>query len=290
MSSRVFNSPISRSFLLHLLLLLLVFFIASHAPKFEGFEPITIDVLDQPEKSAEKYEKKTDANRQVVRPTHGQETKDAKKNSFLSDKTRVVEDERSSALPGMAVPMRRMGENTPTETAKNRGETKTKAVKLSDLGMKLAPKEENAVDQDKKWANTQTGEAIQGGEYIKGMKTGDVSALNTKEFVFYSYFNRMRNQLDQLWPSLLREQYQRIYKTGRKLASNTDYTTRTLVTLNAKGEIEKVQLLEESGTINLDQAALDALNKAGPYPNPPKGLVDESGHVEIQWQFIVKTN
>ena len=68
-----------------------------------------------------------------------------------------------------------------------------------------------------------------------------------------------------------------------------DYTTKTLVTLNARGDIVRVQLLEQSGTTDLDQAAVDALNKAGPYPNPPKGLINGSGEVQIRWDFILRT-
>ena len=133
------------------------------------------------------------------------------------------------------------------------------------------------------------GETLRGGQYIQGMKEGEVSALNTKEFVFFSYFNRVRKQLDQAWQPILKENIARIFKGGRKLASHSDFVTRTKVTLNKKGEIVRVQLLEESGTHDLDQAAIDALNKAGPYPNPPKGLVDAAGLVEIRWDFVLKT-
>ncbi|NDF14352.1 energy transducer TonB [bacterium] len=100
---------------------------------------------------------------------------------------------------------------------------------------------------------------------------------------------RVRQQLDQAWQPIVKQNVGKILKGGRQLASNTDFVTRTLVTMNERGEILRIQLLEQSGTEDLDQAAIDALNKAGPYPNPPKGLIDSSGNVHIRWDFILKT-
>ena len=120
-------------------------------------------------------------------------------------------------------------------------------------------------------------------------KDGETSALNTKEFVFFSYFDRVRKQLDQTWQPMVRGQIEKIYKNGRRLASQTDFVTRTLVTINQKGEIVRVQMVQESGTMDLDSAAINALNKAGPYPNPPKGLLDAQGNAQIRWDFILKT-
>lgn len=151
---------------------------------------------------------------------------------------------------------------------------------------KEAPKE---YTDERRWANPQFGEALKGGQYIQGVREGEVTALNTKEFVFYSYFERVRKQLDQAWQPLVRQNIQKILKSGRKLASNADHVTRALVTLNQQGQILRIQVLEESGSQDLDQAAVDALNRAGPYPNPPRGLVDIKGEVQIRWDFILKT-
>ena len=201
----------------------------------------------------------------------------------------MVKEERSAANPGELAPAIQAVPLSP-HRPKTDSSKKSASVKLSDLGIKIAPsKADKSFEHERNWAESRTGETMKGGEYIQGMKEGEVSSLNTKEFIFYSYFERVRRQLDQSWQPLLREQIDRIYKRGRHLASNTDFTTRTLITLTSKGEVKRVQLLEESGTTDLDQAAIDALNKAGPYPNPPKGLVEDTGQVEIRWDFILKT-
>ena len=245
-----------------------------HGPKLNlNPDPVEITIED--------IRKDPTVRKTVVQKSAGQEAKEAKKDAYLSDRTRVVHEERSADSPGelKGVP----GLPSPAQPRL------VKSLKLSDFGVKIVPKKAEDYRQQRNWAQAPTGEALKGGQYISGMKEGEVSALNTKEFVFFSYFERVRQQLDQAWQPILKANVQRLIKAGRHLASNADYTTRTLVSLNQKGEILRVQILEESGTFDLDQAAVDALNKAGPYPNPPKGLIDSSGTVQIRWDFILKT-
>jgi protein TonB len=127
------------------------------------------------------------------------------------------------------------------------------------------------------------------GEYVKGLKESDVTALNTREYVFFGFFQRIRERLDLAWSRLLYDHLSRIARQGRMIASERDHTTRLLVVMNAEGKITRVQVLEESGTFDLDDAAVKAFNQAGPFPNPPKGLVDSSGSIEIRWDFILRT-
>ncbi len=80
-----------------------------------------------------------------------------------------------------------------------------------------------------------------------------------------------------------------MYRRGRTPASDREHLTRTLVTLDQRGEIVRIQIIEESGSRDLDDAAIKAFNKAGPFPNPPSGLIEANGLVQIQWQFVLRT-
>jgi TonB family protein len=283
-----YENPLSRSIGIHLLLLLFAFFYVTQLSKpfTQTIPPIEVTFVDPKPKEEDlpKAPVATDIHQTVVQKSAGELVDQAKKESYLSDKTRVVKEERSARnsgeflAPGVIQPK-----------VKPQPKAAPKPVELSDLGIKIESKKVEKYTEQHHWANTQTGEALQGGQYMQGMKEGESSALNTKEFVFFSYFDRVRKQLDQAWQPIIRENIAHIFKVGRRIASNTDYVTKTLVTLNTHGEIVKVQVLEDSGTHELDQAAIDALNKAGPYPNPPKGLVDQQGLVSIRWDFILKT-
>ncbi len=253
------------------------YWLSAHVPNLRFYEePVEVTI--------EEIQKNQNVRKTVVQRSAGRESDQAKKDSYLSDRTRVVKEERSASSPGELRGSLNPGSGAPAVEA-----PAPKRVKLADLGLKLSHQARADPRTQKNWAEPQTGEMLRGGQYIVGMKEGEFSALNTKEFVFYSYFERVRRQLDSAWQPILRANVQRLMKSGRHLASNSDYITRTLVTLNEKGEILRVQLIEESGTFDLDQAAVDALNKAGPYPNPPKGLIDSSGVVQIRWDFILRT-
>ena len=288
MGNRYFPNSLIRSVGLHFILLMFAFlYLTQFSKPFSLPEQIEISLKEpQPESEKQKpLDQTEDHPKTVVQRSEGEIAEVAKKDSYLSEKTKVVKQEKSAKNSGEAllVPV------SPKQTTSTENTRPDKAVKLSDLGVKIETKPAREFKQQRDWAVPQTGEMIRGGQYVQGLKEGEVSALNTKEFVFFSYFDRVRKQLDQAWQPMIRENIRNIYKSGRKLASNADYVTRTTVVLNQKGEIVKVQIMEESGTHDLDQAAIDALNKAGPYPNPPHGLIDSTGLVQIRWDFILKT-
>jgi len=52
----------------------------------------------------------------------------------------------------------------------------------------------------------------------------------------------------------------------------------------------KVQVIGRSGIQDLDDAAVEAFKAAAPFPNPPKGIVDEDGTIRIRWDFILEAN
>jgi len=139
---------------------------------------------------------------------------------------------------------------------------------------------------------TQWAEAAPGSsapqDFVKGLKEGERTALNTKEFVFFGYFQRIRSNLDRAWNKTLRENMERFFRRGRHLASEIDHTTRTLVVLNGVGKVLRVKVLEESGTQDLDDAAVRAFNEAGPFPNPPRGLMDTNGEISVRWDFVLR--
>ena len=292
MNIRFFENPLSRSLSIHGLLLLIAFvYITQFAkPMLPMVAPIEVSFTDRPqeiESKKEELKKKLDEdkNTRMVRRSEGELALQAKKDAYLSEKTRVVEEEKTAVTAGeleakaKSIPEKSATVNPPP-----------KSVTLSDLGVKLAPDvAPKAYEKTRNWAAPQIGETLRGGEYIKGLKEGEVSALNTKESIFFSYYNRVRIQLDQAWPPILKANIEHIFKSGRRLASKAEYVTRVYIVLDEKGDVKKVQVLEESGTHDLDQAAIDALNKAGPYPHPPKGLIDSSGLVQIKWDFILKT-
>jgi protein TonB len=189
---------------------------------------------------------------------------------------------------------RTAGTSQQTASKTSRPADQTKTAPLSQLGVNwLKPGQDlsRPTASQPQWApqgaQLAPGQA-KAHDYIKGMKEGEQTALNTREFVFYGYFQRIRASLDRAWNKTLRENLTRLFRRGRRLASEVDHTTRTLVVLNSQGRVLRVQILEESGTLDLDDAAIRAFNEAGPFPNPPRGLIDSSGEIQVRWDFVLR--
>jgi TonB family protein len=163
---------------------------------------------------------------------------------------------------------------------------------LSHLGVPLFSLDSirsptQAEPEKPRWASDGAGGDVPK-DYIDGVKESERTALNTREYIFFGYFQRIRNRLDVAWTSSLRARLEKLYRRGRRLASAQDHKTRTWVTLDSVGKVVRVRLVEESGVLDLDEAAIAAFNDAGPFPNPPKGLVDERGQIELHWDFVLR--
>lgn len=191
-----------------------------------------------------------------------------KTSTFEGEKNRIVKENISSEKQGMF--------------------SNRRVISVKDLGVKIDSAQIRPDESIKNWSEDGVGDDVEGGRYITGLKQGETSALNTKENIFFSYTNRMRGQLYQNWAPIIRKELERFYGMGFTFTEDTYFITRTKIILNAEGKVVKVQLLQDSGVLDLDNAALTALNKAGPYPNPPKGLINADGKAELEWNFILR--
>jgi len=125
-------------------------------------------------------------------------------------------------------------------------------------------------------------------DYIKDSDLGMQTLLNTREFKYYSYYNRIKQQLSHYWEPKIKEKVEGMFRRGRKIASSEDRITRLLIELDEKGILVGVKLLGESGISDLDDAAIEAFREAAPFPNPPAGIVESDGKVRIRWDFVLE--
>ncbi len=125
-------------------------------------------------------------------------------------------------------------------------------------------------------------------DFVDDIPLGEVTHLNTQEFKYYGFYNRIKQQLEQFWGKSISEKARSLYRSGRRLPGNEQLITSVTVILNEKGDILNILIDGSSGVKELDQAAVESFKKAGPFPNPPKGLV-VNGRAVIQWGFVVKS-
>jgi len=132
-------------------------------------------------------------------------------------------------------------------------------------------------------------EVSQNNEYLENVAIGAETLLKTREFIYYSYYNRIKIKLRQHWEPRIKEKIVKILRQGRTIASVNNNITRLVITLDRDGELVRIQVRNASGYNDLDDAAIEAFRAAAPFPNPPNGIVDGSGKVEINWDFVLET-
>lgn len=168
-------------------------------------------------------------------------------------------------------------------------------LKLSDLGIgsEALPNPQKRAPAESARMGTESGDVREHGvsstnDYVEHVALGDFTHLNTVEYKYYGFFHRIRQKLEQFWGQSLREKSDQLFKAGRRIPASDMYTTSLMITMDEKGEIVKVQVKSSSGVRELDDAAIESFNKAGPFPNPPSGMLSD-GKATIEWGFVVKS-
>ncbi len=274
---------ISLSIVVHFVFFLLCSYLLSRQAEMATPSRLTWIEL-QPDVTRHLEQKNAEIRRQIVQTVKGEKVEQAPDKAFLGEQNQRV-DRQTVNKERMTAMGRTQQAARPKAAQAQELADLLREKPLSKYGIPIVPSTSQRAPAVEQWA--EQGKSPQ--DYVKGIRESDRTALNTKEFVFYGYFQRIRERLDRAWVPILREKLGKYYRSGRQLASDMDHVTRVLVILNGGGEIVKVRVLGESGTRDLDDAAVKAFNEAGPFPNPPKGIVNANGEIEIPWEFVLKT-
>jgi len=155
---------------------------------------------------------------------------------------------------------------------------------------KVLEKKVNQQNKELDAKNNQEGvDVSQSRDYLPDKEAGLETLLSTREFVYYTYYNRIRNQLSEYWEPKIKQKVLTMFRQGRRIASTDDRITKLQIILDSRGILQRVQVLGASGVQDLDEVAVDAFRAAAPFPNPPKGIIESDGTVKIEWDFIVET-
>jgi TonB family protein len=148
-----------------------------------------------------------------------------------------------------------------------------------------APQQKN----NRSLASTQNSQASITNDHLDGVKDDLMTKLNTREYKYYGYYNRIKNQLNDWWVPQVQQKFTKMMKQGRTIASSENKITKLIIVLNSAGNLVKVQVMGESGVRDLDDAAVEAFRQAAPFPNPPKGMMEMDGTVKIRWDCVVES-
>lgn len=127
--------------------------------------------------------------------------------------------------------------------------------------------------------------ALGGGsvDKLENVASGDKTALNTQQWKYASFFNRMKRRVAQHWHP--NEVFLRADPHGNVYGFK-DRVTVLQITLDRTGAIRHLMAKKKSGADELDEEAMRAFRLAQPFPNPPAGLVDpRSGFIVFEFGF-----
>lgn len=145
---------------------------------------------------------------------------------------------------------------------------KSKPVKLGDLGVGA---------KGQSYSSERFNEDVELDNARSEMQESNI--LNKKEHRFYSYFERVKRQVEPPWAKTI------IAHIGKqKLYSK--YRTIILAIFDKEGNVVKVLLVESSGRDGFDQIAMRSM-LGQVIPNPPKDLIDKDGYGRILWYLNV---
>jgi len=123
-------------------------------------------------------------------------------------------------------------------------------------------------------------------DYLPDVKEGEITSLNTAEFVYYSFYKRVEDSIVNLWNRYVND-YIAAHADVRANLGKRDYITEIEAILDEKGNFIRVNIVRSSGITGIDVAPGKAFSEASPYENPPKGLIGTDNTIRMKWRFIV---
>ncbi len=125
-------------------------------------------------------------------------------------------------------------------------------------------------------------------DYLKGVSIGPNTLLNTQEFKYYGFYERIRELLVERWKTHIQREIamQRGLASENRGLSTGSKITSLVVKLDEKGFIKGIEKIGLSGIERFDQAAIQSFHEAAPFPHPPQEMLKD-GTLDIRWDFVV---
>lgn len=121
-------------------------------------------------------------------------------------------------------------------------------------------------------------------DYLSDVTEGEKTLLNRKRSRYWSFMNRLKEGVAQEWSPM--EEYRRRDPQGKVYGVKDRYTVLR-VTLNGDGSLRTIYVAKSSGLKFYDDEAVRAMRAAAPFQNPPEGLKDSDGLIQINFGLLL---
>ncbi|MGZ5279876.1 MAG: TonB family protein [Pseudobdellovibrionaceae bacterium] len=122
----------------------------------------------------------------------------------------------------------------------------------------------------------------------KNIEIGSFTALNTDQYLYYSFFSRINDMIRTRWEDNVHQAIDRTPPDRLVYNASGLWTTHLEILLQRNGDIHSTRLMKSSGFRGFDQSAIQAFMEARSFPNPPSEMVESDGLIHIQYSFQVR--
>jgi TonB family protein len=119
--------------------------------------------------------------------------------------------------------------------------------------------------------------------FIPEVRPGNQTELNTRAAPFAAFIARMHRSIHKLWGFGFLEDLES--KPPSSPYNNPNLVSKLELVLNGDGTVDKVTVIQPSGYLPFDVAAIDVAYSAGPYPDPPRAILSGNGKIYVHWTF-----
>ncbi len=274
------------------------------SPHTKSQTPIKINFLEPLQEKTSPQQIMQIVEQNIKKPLKKVEL-DPNKKRYLSEKDQTVVKETKAALSGEFKNSKQLILKKPTKKSIVKKQKNRPKNKLTKKSKHFKPKAKIAKKLDKKSLlmplfqqkppqdlsqnqNPSSQNFSRSSDHLKDITIGASTLLNTKEYKYYSYYQRIKKKIQKQWEPRIKHRIHAVLLTGRKPSSLSSSEAELFIVLNKFGKLQKIQLLGPSGLQDLDQSAVEAFKAAAPFPNPPQGMIDNTGVIKIKWSFVLE--
>ncbi|MCK5882534.1 MAG: energy transducer TonB [Bacteriovoracaceae bacterium] len=121
-------------------------------------------------------------------------------------------------------------------------------------------------------------------DHVEDIPLSDLTQLNTSKYRFHSFLTRFKKQMEGHWRLSVRKYAEK--GSFARMPASRGQKTGLVIILDGRGDVVNISIERSCGIEELDKIAVNAIYKAGSFPNPPKDMVSNN-RVEIPFGFVV---
>lgn len=247
-------------------------------PQNETLEFVVVPESEIPQKSPDSQQ----IVRQALAPEKLKVQEETHPARFKSEQTQRVSEEVQAQHDGL------------TENRQPLAQVQN-SLPQQDQQKELNPNHFQSTEQRlREWQNLNnisqnSGYSTRGDRLPDDVRIGHFTALNTDQYLFYSFYARIEELVRFRWTHRVLEARELFpVSLATQYPQRSEWTTEVLFKLDSRGKLVAAILMKESGYPGFDLAAIKAFQEAGTFPNPPPELKKTDGLIHLIYGFTVR--